>query len=289
MTGNEAVGSAFDMKKECWADINTAFKRDINMHFQSFGESARFTDITDIYAAGLYDPRSKLVHNSSHYVDDPADAGSALNVFTDPKRCAFRDAVEAAMDRSSIDVLVYPSWNAPPQRIGHEIITSNPGVSPNFWAPCVGLPAITVPMGFVGSLPAGLQMVGRLFAEQTLFKVAYAYEQATLHRKPPAGFGGAEPAAELARPLIPGRSMAEELARVAQIGSDLEPGQQELHAHPLFAEVGVLRHCHVCAPGCLQIGTNHCCSECDWAVCTVCLLEHRQTLSREAKRRRAEE
>jgi len=41
-------------------------------------------------------------------------------------------------------------------------------------------------MGFThGDLPAGLQIVGRLFGEPTLFSIAYAYEQATRHRRPP--------------------------------------------------------------------------------------------------------
>ena len=38
-------------------------------------------------------------------------------------------------------------------------------------------------------LPVGLQMLARPFDEYKLFQYAYAYEQATKHRKPPAGFG----------------------------------------------------------------------------------------------------
>jgi Asp-tRNA(Asn)/Glu-tRNA(Gln) amidotransferase A subunit family amidase len=44
-------------------------------------------------------------------------------------------------------------------------------------------------MGFsYGTLPAGLTMVGRLFSEPELIAFAYAYEQATRHRRPPDGF-----------------------------------------------------------------------------------------------------
>ena len=47
-----------------------------------------------------------------------------------------------------------------------------------------------VPMGFThGTLPAGLQLLGRPFSEPTLIKLGYAYEQATRHRKPPTLFG----------------------------------------------------------------------------------------------------
>jgi amidase len=43
-----------------------------------------------------------------------------------------------------------------------------------------GFPAVTVPMGFVcGTLPAGLQILGRPWSEPTLIRIGYAYEQAT--------------------------------------------------------------------------------------------------------------
>ena len=48
-------------------------------------------------------------------------------------------------------------------------------------------PTITVPMGFsTDGIPAGLAFLGLPYSEPTLFKLAYAYEQATHHRKPPA-------------------------------------------------------------------------------------------------------
>jgi aspartyl-tRNA(Asn)/glutamyl-tRNA(Gln) amidotransferase subunit A len=50
-----------------------------------------------------------------------------------------------------------------------------------------GVPGISVPCGFVGGLPVGLQVVGRPFEEATILNVAYAFEQATTHhgRRPP--------------------------------------------------------------------------------------------------------
>lgn len=46
--------------------------------------------------------------------------------------------------------------------------------------------SLTVPSGFTdGGLPAGLTFFGPAYAEPTLLKLAYAYEQATRHRTPP--------------------------------------------------------------------------------------------------------
>jgi amidase len=40
-------------------------------------------------------------------------------------------------------------------------------------------------MGYVEDLPVGMSIFGRGWSEGTLIEIAYAYEQATLHRKPP--------------------------------------------------------------------------------------------------------
>ena len=42
-----------------------------------------------------------------------------------------------------------------------------------------GVPGISIPAGFVNGLPVGLQLIGKHFAEETLLRTAYAYEQAT--------------------------------------------------------------------------------------------------------------
>jgi aspartyl-tRNA(Asn)/glutamyl-tRNA(Gln) amidotransferase subunit A len=46
-----------------------------------------------------------------------------------------------------------------------------------------GIPAISVPCGFTGGLPVGLQLMGPVFSEGTLLRAAYAFEQNTPHHR----------------------------------------------------------------------------------------------------------
>lgn len=49
-----------------------------------------------------------------------------------------------------------------------------------------GVPAISIPCGFDRDLPLGLQIIGKHFDEETIYRTAYAYEQATdFHKKTP--------------------------------------------------------------------------------------------------------
>ena len=57
--------------------------------------------------------------------------------------------------------------------------------SPSTVAAVAGYPHITVPMGYFRGLPLGLSFFGRAWSEPTLIRIAYAYEQATKHRRPP--------------------------------------------------------------------------------------------------------
>jgi amidase len=48
-----------------------------------------------------------------------------------------------------------------------------------------GYPHITVPAGFIFGLPVGLSFIGIAWQDSKLLQYAYAFEQASLIRKPP--------------------------------------------------------------------------------------------------------
>ena len=55
-----------------------------------------------------------------------------------------------------------------------------------------GIPALSIPCGFSNGLPVGMQLIGKAFDEKTLYRAAYAYEQATDYHKQKPTFKGGE-------------------------------------------------------------------------------------------------
>ena len=97
------------------------------------------------------------------------------------RRDETRQAVVALMDEHELDALVYPTIRQTAMRIGTRQTGSNCRLSAQS-----GLPAITVPAGFAkDGMPVGVELLGRAFAEPRLIALAYAYEKATHHRRPP--------------------------------------------------------------------------------------------------------
>jgi amidase len=159
------------------------FKRDLNQYLATLTDPP-YKTLNEIYDSGLYsdyiEERLKNMANS----DPEPNYG---DLYHEPKNIKLRETITNEMTKHSLDALVYPTWSNPPRRIGD--MESPAGDNSQKIPPHTGLPGLTVPMGYTyNDLPAGLQLVGHLFSEPTLLEIAYSYEQATKHRKPPAGF-----------------------------------------------------------------------------------------------------
>jgi amidase len=92
------------------------------------------------------------------------------------------------MADNRLDAFVYKSIEYQPPLIKDELTPKfrSPGRVPSLNTFLGYVSAMTVPSGFTSDdLPVGITFLGRPYAEPTLLKLAYAYEQATHHRKPP--------------------------------------------------------------------------------------------------------
>lgn len=106
-----------------------------------------------------------------------------LKALEDSKRYAGKEGIDALMDTHNLDAIIAPT-NGPTWSIDWVNGDSFTGGSSSP-AAISGYPNITVPMGFVEGLPIGLSFFGRAWSEPVLLQIAYAFEQATKHRKAP--------------------------------------------------------------------------------------------------------
>ena len=99
------------------------------------------------------------------------------------QRWAGPEGIDAAMAKDRLDALVAPTMGPawPTDHLnGDRILGASTTV-----AAVAGYPHVTVPAGQVSGLPVGLSFFGRAWSEATLIRLAYAFEQATHHRRVP--------------------------------------------------------------------------------------------------------
>jgi amidase len=110
------------------------------------------------------------------------------------QRLSRAEGIDAVMDQHRLDAIVAPTGNPawPIDLVNGDHFLGGSSTP----AAVAGYPHITVPAGFVRGLPVGLSFIGRAWSEALLIRLAFAYEQATQHRRPPAF----RPTADLAAP-----------------------------------------------------------------------------------------
>jgi amidase len=160
------------------------FKYDINRYLASHGDRIPVHNLTEIVKSGRFHP---TVQRRLEQAEQGAENGpdSAACKAEAEYREQVRSAVTKTMDAHKLDAWVYPTWSNPPRLIGD--LNTPHGDNSQFFSPTTGFPSIQVPMGYTrgGLLPAGITFFGRAWAEPTLIKLAFGYEQLTHHRRPP--------------------------------------------------------------------------------------------------------
>jgi Asp-tRNA(Asn)/Glu-tRNA(Gln) amidotransferase A subunit family amidase len=98
------------------------------------------------------------------------------------KRSALQQAVTKILNEEKLEALVYPTLRRKAAMIGDAQIGTTCALSAN-----TGFPAITVPAGFTDDgMPVGIELLAGPFEDGKLVGIAYAFEQSTPHRRPPA-------------------------------------------------------------------------------------------------------
>jgi amidase len=162
------------------------FKFDLENYLASLGPNAPVKTLADILKSGRFHP---TVRGSLEFFEgiEASPDTNPVCVGARENQEKLRVGVRRVMAASRLDAIVYPTWSNPPRLIGD--LNSPHGDNSQDLAPHTGFPAFTVPMGWVHvrdyDLPLGLQILGDAWSEPTLIQIAYGFEQATHHRRPP--------------------------------------------------------------------------------------------------------
>jgi len=143
------------------ADAEDLFDLYCRSRGEGFGDEVKRRIMTGTYAlsAGYYD---------AYYLK----AQQVRHLIADDFKKAFAD----------VDVIAGPTTPTPAFKLGDKVddpITMYLNDIYTIGANLAGLPAISVPCGFVDELPVGLHLVGPHFAESTLLRCAHQYQQET--------------------------------------------------------------------------------------------------------------
>ena len=106
-----------------------------------------------------------------------------------------RASIMTLMADERLDAIVYKSVEHQPLLIADGIQPPYPNMrgTPHLNTFIGNVPALSVPAGFsTDNLPVGITFQGRPYGEGALIGLAYAYEQATHHRTPPATTVGSQ-------------------------------------------------------------------------------------------------
>jgi len=169
---------AFPARAHPASEVRAAIERYLESTAAEFPKS-----IADVLTAEKFHPLHEVGLRATAVAPPPREDPLVHKLEADEVR--MRRAYLQAMDRDRIDALVLPVAAFPPKLNGDRNTT--PAGATTWIASGLHWPAAVVPMGYTyEDLPSGLQIIGRPWTEPLLIEIAYAYEQSTRHRKPPA-------------------------------------------------------------------------------------------------------
>jgi amidase len=164
------------------------FKADLNTYLAGLGPKAPVRTLKDIidYNEAHKDQEMPFFGQDimiKAQAKGPLTEKAYLDALANDQKLSREQGIDAAMDKNKLDALITPTGG--PAWITDLITGDHFGGGYSTASAVAGYPHITVPAGFTHNLPVGISFFGRAYSEAALIKIAYAYEQATKHRKAP--------------------------------------------------------------------------------------------------------
>jgi amidase len=164
------------------------FKADLNKYLKGLSPAAPVHSLSELIAFNVREEAREMPYFGQELLISAEQKGSlaspAYKAALAQCRLLARDqGIDLVMQRYRLDAIVAPTggpaWTTDFVNGDH---FSGGSSTP---AAVAGYPSITVPAGQAFGLPIGVSFIGRAWSEAKLIALAYAYEQATKHRRPP--------------------------------------------------------------------------------------------------------
>ena len=164
------------------------FKADMAAYLAEFAPNLPIKSLADIMAfneknRGRMMPYFAQEHMARAAAKGGLDEKVYLDALANNLKFSREEGIDKALLANKLDALVAPSGS--PAWLTDFIRGDNSGGGFSSGAAVAGYPHITVPAGFVSGLPCGISFVGTAWSEPKLIAMAYAFEQASKHRRAP--------------------------------------------------------------------------------------------------------
>lgn len=168
--------------------LSYEFKADLNKYLESRGDSVRVHSLAEVIYFNEQWKDIEMPYFGQDRMIEAQEKGSLteqvyIDALAKNHRLSRDKGIDAVVKKHHIDAIVAPT--RAPADLNDQINGSSKSNSCALPAAVAGYPHITVPAGYVFGLPIGLSFFGPAWSEPTLLRIAYAFEQAAMIRRPP--------------------------------------------------------------------------------------------------------
>jgi amidase len=164
------------------------FKADLNNYLASLGPKAPVKSLQDIIAFNEQHRDQEMPWFGQEIMiqaqaKGPLTEQKYIDELAQNLKMSRTDGIDATMAKYNLDAIVAPTGG--PAWVTDLLNGDHFSGASSTPAAVAGYPNINVPAGFSHELPIGISFFGRAWSEPTLIRIAYAFEQATKHRRAP--------------------------------------------------------------------------------------------------------
>ena len=164
------------------------FKADLNSYLASLGPKAPVKSMADIIAFNERDKAREMPYFAQELMiraqaKGPLSEKKYLDALAKNHRMSRKKGIDAVMAKHKLDAMIAPT-GGPAWTID---LLNGDHFTGGYSTPSAvaGYPNINVPVGLSYGLPIGMSIFGRAWSEPKLIGIAYSFEKATNHRRPP--------------------------------------------------------------------------------------------------------